>query len=61
MTMMMIMILSVKTLNQEFCTRTFAFYVVTKDDTVNIGTGALCVLVGPMLHTAAVIHYDCDY
>jgi hypothetical protein len=31
-------ILNVGTLNQEFCTRTFAFYVLTMDETTSSGT-----------------------
>jgi hypothetical protein len=27
---------------------------MTKDETMNFGTGALCALVGPMLHAVAM-------
>ena len=46
--------LIVRTLIQEFCTRAFEFYMLTSDKTTNFGTGALYVLVGPMLHEAAI-------
>jgi hypothetical protein len=32
----------------------FAFYVMTKDEKMNFGTGALSALVGPMLHAVAM-------
>jgi hypothetical protein len=32
----------------KFCTRTFTFYMLTKNGTTNIGTGARHVLVGLM-------------
>jgi hypothetical protein len=47
--------LSVRTLSQEFCTRAFTFYMLTKDETTNFVTDALFVLVRPMLHAATII------
>lgn len=38
----------------KFCTATFAFYMPTKNETTNIGTGALYVMVVPMLHAASI-------
>lgn len=46
--------LCVRTVSQEFYTRTSALYRLIKDETTNFDTGALYVLVGPMLHVAAV-------
>jgi hypothetical protein len=45
---------SMRKTKHKFCTRTFAFYVLTKNETTNIGTGALYVMVGPMLHSATI-------
>jgi hypothetical protein len=44
----------VRTLSQESCTRTFAFYTLMKDKTTNMGTGAFYVLPGAMLHAAPI-------
>jgi hypothetical protein len=40
----MIIMLSFRTLNHEFLTRTLGFYVVTRNEQTNFGTGALWVL-----------------
>ena len=42
--------LGVRKMIRKFCTRIFAFYMLTKNKTTNVGTVALNVLVGPMLH-----------
>jgi len=41
-------------MKHKFCTRAFAFCILTKNVTTNIGTGALYVLVGPMLLAANI-------
>jgi hypothetical protein len=46
--------LTVRTRSQEFCTRSFAFYMLNKDETTKYGTGALYVMVGPVLYAAAI-------
>jgi hypothetical protein len=46
--------LKMRKIKNKFCTRTFAFYMLTKNGTTNIGTGARHVLVGPM-HAATII------
>lgn len=46
--------LSVRALNKEFCTRAFARYMLTKDETTKYGTGALSDLVGPTLHATTI-------
>lgn len=51
-----VVMLNVRTLNQEFCTRAFTFYVLTKDEIKNFGTAQLCVPVGPMMLAAAITH-----
>ena len=46
--------LSVRTFNQEFYTRAFTLYTLSKDETMNFHTGASYVLAASMLHVAAV-------
>jgi hypothetical protein len=46
---MVMVVMSVRTLTQEFRTRTYAFYMLTKDETTELGTDALFVPVGSML------------
>jgi hypothetical protein len=49
---MTVMIL--RTLGYEFCRKTFAFYTLAKGVRMYFDASALYVLVGPMLHPAAV-------
>jgi hypothetical protein len=44
--------LSVRTNSQGLYGRTFAFYMSTKKETTNFGTGAQYVLAGAILHAA---------
>jgi hypothetical protein len=55
--------LSVRTFNQEFYTRIFTLYTLTKDETMNFHTGTSYVLAASMLHVAAVtlLKVVCDY
>jgi hypothetical protein len=40
-------------LEAGICTRTFAFCILSKDETTNVGTGALFVLAGSVLHVGS--------
>jgi len=40
-------------LEAEICTRTFAFCMLSKDETTIFGTGALYVLAGSVLHVGS--------
>jgi len=40
----------------EICTRTFVFCMLSKDETTNFGTGALCVLSVSVLHLGSKVN-----
>jgi len=46
--------LRVRKPSQKFCTRTFAYYVLTEHETTNFGTGAFYVLVRPLPNAASL-------
>jgi hypothetical protein len=51
-----VVILGVRALNQQFCTRMFAFSTLAKDETANFGTGALYIAVVSMLHLTTITY-----
>ena len=46
--------LCVRKSSQEFCTRTYAHYVLTEHETTNFGTGAFYVLVRLLPNAASL-------
>lgn len=47
-----VVMVNVRTLSQEFCTRIYAFYMRTNDEAKNFAASVLYFLIGPMLYAA---------